>query len=985
LETIVLKAIDKDPRRRFQSAAELADELRLFLADRPLHIRRSSWRERVWRWCRRNPLIAFLTITAVGFLIAACITLLVSNIRITSEEAQKERALQTARDNERSARYRLYAAQMNLAQQAWDAGDPSRTLELLEGQRPKFDQEDLRGFEWYYFWRLCQGSRRLQLRGHDSAIFAVAFAPDGKTLASGDWNGNVKLWDAVTGREQASLPGHQRWVTKLAFTPDSKTLVSSGGDACVKVWDVATRGERASFPGPIHARSVAVSLDGRTLAAGWESGAVQLWDLATGQTRTLAETLPGPAVALGFAPNGKTLAAGTSHSNNKSLRLWDLTGEPPSAVTPQGVNGIHALAFSPDSKLVAIGGFGGLVRLLDVASGQERASRQGRGDVYSVAFAPDGKSLAIGLQDRSVVLWVPATGREQALAQRASVMAVAFAPDGKTLVSGSDDGNVLLWDVTGAREAAILQHPSELWSVLYSATDQELLSLSGGDQVRLWDARTGRQRARFDAHAPNLALAAANSSLALTPDGKLLAVAAVAPDIQLWDPLTGKEVGRLQGHTAGVWALAFAPDGKTLASGSWDRTVRLWDVDTRQVRAVLTGTPAVMSLAFSPHGTTLAIGCQFGEVYLSSATTGANRHLLHGRTGVAHMMLALAFAPDEHALATGEGDGTVKLWNVASGQLQMSFRGHTARPRGLAFFPDGKTLASASDDTTVKLWDVATGQERVTLRGHQGSVTGVAVASDGHTLVSSSRDATVRIWRAATDAEARAPATELDPDDPDGPLAKERWGDQLWANGQAAEPGYRQALARWETLAEAFPAVAEYRRHRATTRFKLEVLRGGKESHQAELAYRQLLETEPPNLAELNNLAAQLITSSDPKLRYANWAVGLAKRAVDLRPGKAMFWRTLGMAHHRAGDWPAAALALERAQELGFLDGVGQFCLAMARWRLGNRNEALRWYHKGVAWMDEHSGDPVARPFCDEAAALMKPAVPSENQSKLRQ
>jgi tetratricopeptide (TPR) repeat protein len=280
---------------------------------------------------------------------------------------------------------------------------------------------------------------------------------------------------------------------------------------------------------------------------------------------------------------------------------------------------------------------------------------------------------------------------------------------------------------------------------------------------------------------------------------------------------------------------------------------------------------------------------------------------------------------------------------------------------------------------TVKLWDVATGQERVTLRGHRGGLTGLAVASDGHTLVSSSRDGTVRIWRAATDAEARAPATELDPDDPDGPLARERWGDQLWANGQAAEakPGYRQALARWEQLAEAFPAVAEYHRHRATTRFKLELLRGGGESHHAEPAYRQLLEIEPSNATELNNLAAQLITSKDPGLRYANWAVGLAKRAVDLRPGKAMFWRTLGMAHHRAGNWPAAAAALERAQELGFLDGAGQFCLAMARWRLGNRDEAWRWYHKGVGWMmEDHSDNSVARAFYDEAAAVLGLAKP---------
>jgi hypothetical protein len=350
LETVVAKGMARDPNLRYRTAAAMAEDLKRFLADRPILARRTSALEYGWRWCRRNPLIALLGGAAAAFLIVACIILLFSNMRITDEQAQKEVALQTARDNERWARYRLYAAQMNLAQQAWDLGSPSRALELLEGQRPKFDQEDLRGFEWYYLWRLCQGSRRLRLRGHDSGVFAVAFAPDGKTLASGDWDGNVKLWDVATGQERATLPGHQRWVTKLAFTTDSKTLVSSGGDACVKLWDVATREERASFPGPVHARSVAVSPDGRTLAAGWESGAVQLWDLAIGHTRTLAETLPGPAVALGFAPDGKTLAAGTSHSH-QCLRLWDLTREPPSSVAHVGVTGIHALAFSPDGKL----------------------------------------------------------------------------------------------------------------------------------------------------------------------------------------------------------------------------------------------------------------------------------------------------------------------------------------------------------------------------------------------------------------------------------------------------------------------------------------------------------------------------------------------------------------------------------------------------------------------------------------------------------
>jgi len=242
------------------------------------------------------------------------------------------------------------------------------------------------------------------------------------------------------------------------------------------------------------------------------------------------------------------------------------------------------------------------------------------------------------------------------------------------------------------------------------------------------------------------------SSVAFSPDGKMLATGSIDKTIKLWEAATGRELRTLAGHAGFVQSVVFSPDGKTLASGSWDKTIKLWEVATgRESRTLIGHASLVNSVAFSGDGKTLASGSGDKTIKLWDLATGRELRTLNGHSG---FVQSVVFSPDGKTLASGSYDKTIKLWEVATGRELSTFNGHSALVESVAFSPDGQTLASGSEDKTIKLWEVATGRELRNLNGHSHFFS-VVFSPDGRTLASGSADNTIKLWEVATGRELR--------------------------------------------------------------------------------------------------------------------------------------------------------------------------------------------------------------------------------------
>jgi WD40 repeat protein len=786
LETVCLKCLHKEPAKRYSSAAALADDLNRFLAGAPVRARPAGALERAWRWCRRNPAVAgLLAACAVALLasgaggVALAYSGRLAEARDRAEkarrraEAQREEAehqREEAEHQRQLARRYLYAARMNLAQQAWDDAQLPTLGALLAGLDAETGFEELRGFEWDYLTGLLgrpgEVSAVLPVSEPLGRLTGVAFTPDGRTVVTANCLGTVRLRDANTWSVQATLYEEKRF--REAVRTESGAVAVRGphlvsvtvrrDEHWLRAWDLRSRAlVRSQLLGPLAPKakgrpvaSVALSADGKCLAWAANEGRVALADaaawLARGAPRRGREfpAHAGGVTGVAFSPSAALLA---SAGSDGVVRLWacpageDVPSRPEREL--KGHSGpVWGVAFSPDGQSLASAGEDGTVRLWEAGRGREAHRLTGHtGPVLSVAFSTDGRRLAGAGDDRTVRVWDVASRKVTTLLRghASRVNAVAFSPDGRRVASCGDDRHGKVWDLRAAYGPLRLGGGPAVAALAFAPGGRALAAAGPQRKLELWDLG---KRARA-LQLPGLAHGA--RGLAFSPDGRLLAAAAADNRVKVWAVRAGREAHSFGGHRGLVRAVAFSPDATLLASAGDDGAIKLWERATGREGARLPGHGAtkVYSLAFSPGGEHLVSTGQDRTVRVWQVREGREVHRLEG--GHSDGVLAAAFRAGG-TLATASQDQTVRLWDVKTGAKGPPWPGHTGWVLDVAFSPEGRRLASASDDGHVKLWDVETGQVVFNLRGGGGALRAVAFRDDGTALAAAGDAGALNLW-----------------------------------------------------------------------------------------------------------------------------------------------------------------------------------------------------------------------------------------------
>lgn len=783
LVTICLKCLEKEPHRRYPSAAALAEDLHRFLEGQVIWARPAGPLERAARWVRRHSWSVFTVAVAIASLGAAIAGLHWYSQRIKQIEADRqalshlaEQQAQELRSQEDASRQERYVEALLRAEDLLFE-NPAQALAILEDTARC--PEDLRDFTWRLLRSLCfEGRTTWTVAGSEEKwLRRLALAPDGQTLVWGAWDGSLILWDTKAQVVRETVPAHTDWIAAMAFAPSKKILATSAYDHTIHLWqwpDEPTAELRLLWEYRLSDNDVAWDLTfhpgGEFLVAATDHGIVvfRLWGNSGGEGENVRSRNPNPGGALTadpgkpkqripqdvreLPPGGKLVFAPPPlmGGGKRPVFLRDAPRAP-------GGGLFRSLAFSPGGNLLACGSANGRIALfswpdLDVL----HHLREFQEPVWSLAFSPDGNVLA-GAAGGSIWLYNFTTQQARYLrdVHFHPIRCVQFSSDGRHLLTAAEDYTARVWDVKNLAQSHRLNaHMGYFVYGLFSPDSRMVYTASQGT-LNLWDLQ--RQEVPFRLENGNRAVRA----IAVSPDGRRLATVEGSPfrdaTLSVWDLNTGTRLASAkQAGLSEDW-LFFTGDGQWLVAVVRERQIQVRDAERFSTpRVVSSFTSPLTAMTLSPDGRLLVAGDRRGRLISWDTKTWLETEIRELPLPATYAT-ALTFSPDGQHLLTGAANGQIILWDFRQRrQLATAFL-QNGPVAALAVHPAGHQLAAVSRlIPAIHLFELPSLKPLKTWEETPGFITYLAYSADGQALLSATPaeaaagKVELRIWNVAT-------------------------------------------------------------------------------------------------------------------------------------------------------------------------------------------------------------------------------------------